>query len=141
MIQALSTQAKEQALAAARGAAERLDAQIAVAIVDASGNLSAFLRVGRAFLASSDLAIDKAWTAASFGMSTRDFSELLDKAPPNVREGLLRRPRVTVVPGGMPILHDGTVAGAIGISGGSEVEDEMIGKDAIAALLRSEQGE
>lgn len=126
MTAALATQAVECALAAARAAAERLGVQVAVAIVDGGGNLAAFLRVGRAFLASSDLAIDKAWTAASFGMSTRAFSELLATTPANVGEGLVRRPRVTVVPGGMPILHDGVVAGAIGVSGGSDVEDEMI---------------
>lgn len=137
----LSAQAMERALAAACREAERLNARVAVAIVDAGGNLSAFLRVGRAFLASTDLAIDKAWTAASFGMSTRDFAELLDTAPQTVREGLLRRPRVTVVPGGIPVLNDQTLAGAIGISGGSEVEDEMIGKKAVAALLQREQGE
>lgn len=141
MTEVLTAQATEQMLGNARATAERLGVQVAVAIVDAAGNLAAFLRVGRAFLASSDLAIDKAWTAASFGMSTRAFSELLDTTPPNVRDGLLRRPRVTAVPGGMPILHDGVLAGAIGVSGGTDVEDEMIAQGGLAALGREEQGE
>lgn len=126
--------AMEQALGAARSAAERLGVSVAIAAVDAGGNLSAFLRVGRAFLASTDLAIDKAWTAASFGMSTRAFSELLDTTPSTVREGLMRRPRVTVVPGGLPILRDGVLVGAIGVSGGSDTEDETIAQGGLAAL-------
>lgn len=141
MTQSLTAQAMEQVLGAARATAERLGVQVAVAIVDGGGNLSAFLRVGRAFLASSDLAIDKAWTAASFGMSTRAFGDLLDATPPNVRDGLLRRPRVTIVPGGLPILNDGVLAGAIGVSGGSDVEDEMIAEGGLAALRRETQGE
>lgn len=141
MNQGLTAQAMEQALGAARIAAERLRVQVAVAIVDGGGNLSAFLRVGRAFLASSDLAIDKAWTAASFGMSTRAFSNMLDLTPPNVRDGLLSRPRVTAVPGGMPILNDGVLAGAIGVSGGSDVEDEMIAKGGLASMGLETQGE
>lgn len=141
MTEGPTAQVMEQVLAAARAAAERLGVQVAVAIVDAGGNLSAFLRVGRAFLASSDLAVDKAWTSASFGMSTRAFSELLDTTPPNVRDGLIRRPRVTVVPGGIPIMHGGVLAGAIGVSGGSDVEDEMIAESGLAALRREGQGE
>lgn len=141
MTEGPTAQAMEQVLAAARAAAERLGVQVAVATVDAGGNLSAFLRVGRAFLASSDLAVDKAWTSASFGMSTRAFSELLDTTPPTVRDGLIRRPRVTVVPGGIPILHGGVLAGAIGVSGGSDVEDEMIAESGLAALRWEGQGE
>ncbi len=141
MTEVLTAQAMEAVLGAARTTAERLGVQVAVAIVDAAGNLAAFLRVGRAFLASSDLAIDKAWTAASFGMSTRSFGDLLDTTPPNVRDGLLRRPRVTIVPGGMPILQDGLLAGAIGVSGGSDVDDEMIAQGGLAALGQKGQGE
>lgn len=141
MIDGVTVRAIEQAVGAARAAAERMSVQVAVAIVDAGGNLAAFLRVGRAFLASSELAVDKAWTSASFGMATRAFAELLDTTPPTVRDGLLRRPRVTVVPGGMPIMHDGVVTGAIGVSGGSDVEDEIIAQEALAALRRDGQGE
>lgn len=123
----------EQALGAARAAAEESGVRVAVAVVDAGGNLGGFLRLPGAFLASSEIAIDKAWTAASFGLSTRSFSEMLDGAPRNVRDGLLRRPRVTEVPGGHPILRDGAVIGAIGVSGGSEIEDELIAGRGMAA--------
>ncbi|MFM2371794.1 MAG: uncharacterized protein RIS85_1516, partial [Pseudomonadota bacterium] len=93
----------EQALAAARAQAEALGARVVIALVDTGGNLAGFLRMPGAFLVSSDLAVDKAWTAASFGMTTRGFSELLETTPRAVRDGLLRRPRVTEVPGGAPI--------------------------------------
>ncbi|MCT2401404.1 GlcG/HbpS family heme-binding protein [Novosphingobium mangrovi (ex Huang et al. 2023)] len=124
----------ERALGAARKMAEDLGARVAIAVVDVGGNLGGFLRLPGAFLASSDLAIDKAWTAASFGASTRGFSEMLEGTPRAVRDGLLRRPRVTEVPGGMPIMHDGRVIGALGVSGGSEIEDEQIAEGGLAAF-------
>lgn len=124
----------EQALAAACEEAERLGPSVAIAIVDASGTLGGFLRLPGAFLASSDLAIDKAWTAASFGMSTRAFSEMLEDTPRAVRDGLLRRPRVTEVPGGVVITNESHVLGAVGVSGGSDSEDEAIAQSALAAF-------
>lgn len=124
----------DQTTGAARKAAEELGVRVAIAIVDAGGHLAGFLRMPSAFLASSDLAIDKAWTAASFGTSTRGFGEMLENAAPSVRDGLLRRPRVTEVPGGVPILREGRVIGAIGISGGSEREDETIAESGLAAF-------
>lgn len=141
MIEVLSPQAASRLLETVRLAAERLGVQVAVAVVDGGGNLAAFLRIGRAFLASSDLAIDKAWTAASFGMSTRAFAELLDGEPVHVRDGLARRPRVTLVPGGVPIVSDGRLIGALGVSGGSDIEDENIAVEALAALRRDGKGE
>ncbi|WP_084385035.1 GlcG/HbpS family heme-binding protein [Novosphingobium naphthalenivorans] len=58
-----------QATGAARKAAEELGVRVAIAIVDTGGNLAGFLRLPGAFLASSGLAIDKAWTAASVKMN------------------------------------------------------------------------
>lgn len=127
----------DKATGAARRAAEELGARVAIAIVDAAGNLAGFLRLPGTFLASSDLAIDKAWTAASFGTSTRGFGEMLENTPRSVRDGLLRRPRITEVPGGMPILSEGRVIGAIGISGGSEREDETIAESGLAAFAEA----
>lgn len=124
----------QQAIDAARKAAEDLGVRVAIAMVDAGGNLGGFLRLPGAFLASSDLAIDKAWTAASFGTSTRGFGEMLEGTPPSVRNGLLRRPRITEVPGGVPILSEGRVIGAIGVSGGSESEDETIAESGLSAF-------
>ncbi len=124
----------EAALQAARTTAEHLGARVAIGLVDGGGNLAGFLRMPGTFLASGDLAIDKAWTAVSFGMPTRGFSEMLDATPRAVRDGLLRRPRVTEVPGGLPLVEDGTVLGALGVSGGSESEDEEIATSGLAAF-------
>ena len=105
-----------------------------IAIVDGGGNLAGFIRMPGAFLSSADLAIDKAYTAASFSMSTRGFGILLAGSSRAVREGLLRRPRLTEVAGGVALELDGQAAGGLGVSGGSEEQDEDIAAYAAAAM-------
>jgi glc operon protein GlcG len=119
-------------LAAAIARAEDMGVKVNIAIVDGAGNLAGFVRMPGSFLSSIELAIDKAYTAASFSMPTRGFSDLLENAPRAVRDGLLRRPRLTEVPGGFPIAIDDQSVGAIGVSGGSEEEDEEIASYALA---------
>src|SRR3546814_4593732 len=119
-------------LAAAIARAEEMGVKVNIAIVDGAGNLSGFVRMPGSFLSSIELAIDKAYTAASFSMPTRGFSDLLENAPRAVRDGLLRRPRLTEVPGGFPIAIDDQGVGAVGVSGGSDEEDEEIAADALA---------
>lgn len=124
----------QQALAAARIRAEQLGLKVCVAVVDRAGNLAAFLRMPGAFLISSDLAIDKAWSSASFGLTTREIDAVLAQETEAVRSGLLRRPRLTVVPGGVPLLSEGRMIGAIGVSGGSADQDEDLARTTIASF-------
>jgi len=124
----------QQALVAARIRAEQLGLKVCVAVVDRAGNLAAFLRMPGAFLISSDLAIDKAWSSASFGLTTREIDAVLAQETEAVRSGLLRRPRLTVVPGGVPLLSEDRMIGAIGVSGGSADQDEDLARTAIASF-------
>lgn len=134
MTDALSATQVELMLAAARSAASLDEVAVCIAVVCDAGNLLGFLRVGDAFLISTELATDKAWTAAGMRMSTRDLGDALRTMPARVREGLLRRPRLTEIPGGYPILAKGDFIGGIGVSGGSDEQDEKIARAALVAL-------
>jgi uncharacterized protein GlcG (DUF336 family) len=107
--------------------------RINVAVTDASGTLMAFLRMPGAFLHSIEIAIDKAYTAASFGFPTSQWAgavaddELL-------RIGLNQRPRLVMFGGGLPIVEAGVRIGGIGVSGGSAAEDESCARAGLAAL-------
>ena len=94
--------------------AEESGIRVNVAVVDAGGNLMSFLRMPGAFLHSIDIAIDKAYTAASFGMPTGAWAEALDKHSPAVREGIPMRPRMVCFAGGLPIEYQGRLIGGIG---------------------------
>jgi uncharacterized protein GlcG (DUF336 family) len=127
----------QAALAAACAKAEAMGVAVNIAVVDGGGNLAAFLRMPGAFQASIDIAVDKAWTANSFGMSTAAFSQMLEGEAAAVRDGLLRRPRITVIPGGHPVRQDGPVTGGIGVSGASAAQDEEIALCAQQAMMES----
>jgi uncharacterized protein GlcG (DUF336 family) len=114
--------------------ASTLGLRVNVAVVDSGGNLVAFLRMAGAPLHSVEIAIDKAYTAASFGLPTHQWSEVLQGHSAAVREGLVRRPRFVAFGGGLPMIEAGQRIGGIGVSGGSEEQDQMIAMAGLAAL-------
>lgn len=126
--------AAQTAVAAAVQAAQAMGARVNVALVDASGVLAGFLRMPGAPLHSVEIAIDKAYTAASFGLPTARWTEVLQSHSAAVREGLVQRPRFVAFGGGVPIVEGGRCIGAIGVSGGSEQQDEAIAHAGLVAL-------
>lgn len=127
-------EAAAAAVAAAARWADEAGIQVNVAVVDGGGNLAAFLRMPGAFLHSIDIAIDKAYTAAGFGLPTSAWSGALASHSDAVREGLPRRPRMVCFGGGLPLRHDGLLIGGIGVSGGSELEDEACARAGLSAI-------
>ena len=127
-------EAAAAAVTAAARWAQEAGIRVNVAVVDAGGNLAAFLRMPGAFLHSIDIAIDKAYTAAGFGLPTAAWSEALATHSSAVREGLPRRPRMVCFGGGLPLKHEGRVIGGIGVSGGSEQEDEACARAGLNAI-------
>ena len=126
--------AAHAAAAAAVRAAEAMGLRVNVALVDSSGVLAAFLRMPGAPLHSVQIAIDKAYTAASFGLPTAQWAVVLEKHSAAVREGLVLQPRFVAFGGGLPVVEGGQRLGGIGVSGGSEEQDETIARAGLAAL-------
>ena len=85
-------------------------------------------------LHSVEIAIDKAYTAASFGLDTAAWAQVLRGHSDAVRAGLVLRPRFVAFGGGVPIVVEGQRIGALGVSGGSEEQDGAIARAALAAL-------
>jgi uncharacterized protein GlcG (DUF336 family) len=126
--------AASDAVRASVAHAASLGLRINVAVVDPGGNLAAFLRMPGAFLHSIDIAIDKAYTAASFGLPTSQWHAALQQHSDAVRDGLLRRPRFVAFGGGLPVLENGQRIGGIGVSGGSEQQDEACAQAGLTAI-------
>ena len=97
--------------------------RINVGVVDRGGNLMAFLRMPGAFLHSIDIAIDKAYTAASFGFPTKQWMGAIGHDE-GMKLGFSAQPRLIVFGGGLPIRVGADWIGGIGVSGASEAEDE-----------------
>lgn len=126
--------AASDAVRASVAYAQALGVAVNVAVVDVSGVQVAFLRMPGAPLHSIDIAIDKAYTAASFGLATSQWGNALQEHSQAVREGIVLRPRFVAFGGGLPILELGLRIGGIGVSGGSEQEDEAIARAGLKAI-------
>lgn len=121
LIQAVLEQARKRSL------------RLCVAVVDAGGHLLAFHRMDGVPFHLIGIAQDKAVTAASFGIPTHELAQGLDRHPKGTREFFSGRPAVVLLGGGMPVTREGELIGGLGISGGSEIEDEACAQAAIQA--------
>jgi glc operon protein GlcG len=122
----------KKVLAAAEAEAQKQEWPVAIAIVDGSGHLVAFARLENTQLGSIEVALQKAKTAALFRRPTKAFEDALAAGGENIR--LLKLPGALPIEGGLPILHNGKVIGAIGVSGVKSTEDAQVAAAGIAAL-------
>jgi uncharacterized protein GlcG (DUF336 family) len=114
--------------------AKELGVPYNIAVADASGGLVAHVRMDGAWLGSVDIAINKAWTARAFDMSTEDLSHLTQSGQQGFGLNTTNDSRVVIFGGGVPIKRDGVVIGAVGASGGSVEQDVAVAKAAIAGF-------
>jgi glc operon protein GlcG len=113
-----------------------------IAVVDDGANLVLFRRMDGAFLGSGQIAKMKAQSSAKLPFPTRAIGEIAfgKDGKPGTTPGLALVPGIIAFPGGLPIKRaDGTLLGAIGVSGGSADQDEMCsqaGLDTVADQLK-----
>ena len=97
--------------------------RMAAAVVDASGELVYFEKVDGTQVASNDIAIDKARSSARFKRPTKAFQDAIEKGGAEIR--LLGLRGVVPAEGGIPIVIDGKLVGALGVSGGTGAQDQQ----------------
>ncbi len=113
-------------LAAAEKKAGEIGQPMNVAVVDEGGNLIAFERMANAWLGSIDIAQKKAWTSRAFDITTKDLGENSQSGDQFFGIHASNNGKVMIFAGGIPIKKDGIVIGAIGVSGGSGVQDHEV---------------
>jgi uncharacterized protein GlcG (DUF336 family) len=118
-------------IAAAEAEATKQKWPVAIAIVDGSGHLVAFAKMDNTQLGSIDVALEKAKCAALFRRPTKVFEDGLVKGGENLR--VLKVPGAIPIEGGLPIVYQGKIIGAIGVSGVKPNEDGQVAKAGIAA--------
>lgn len=105
-----------------------------VAVVDNRRNLKTFARVEDAGLGSIDIVIDKVFTSASFLVSTQDLTDMAQPGQPLFGLNTTNDGRVVIFAGGIPLMRDGEVVGAIGVSGGTVDQDQEVAEAGVEAL-------
>ena len=119
---------------AACAKAEEIGVPMNVAVVDDGNNLTAFARMDGAWLGSIDIAQNKAYTARSFDMSTKDLAPLCQPNQPLFGIHASNQGRLIVFAGGIPLTSGDRVVGAIGVSGGSVEQDHEVAEAGVAAF-------
>ena len=105
---------------------------MAVAIVDPSGNLVYYEKMDDTQLGSANVAIDKARSAALFKRPTKVFQDTLAAGGDGLR--LLKIEGAIPVEGGVPLVMEGKIVGAIGVSGGASAQDGQCAKAGAEAI-------
>ena len=121
-------------ISAAVQKAEEIGQPMNIAVMDAGRNLVAFERMDGAWVLSIDIAIDKAFTSAGRGLSTREIGEKAQPGQPLFGINTTNGGRVVIFAGGLPLVRDGEVVGAIGVSGGPVDQDEKVAEAGVAAF-------
>jgi uncharacterized protein GlcG (DUF336 family) len=105
-----------------------------IAVVDAGGNLVAFARMDGAWIGSVDIAINKAFTARAFDITTKALAGESQSGSQFFGIHVSNGGRVMVFAGGVPLKQGDTVVGAVGVSGGDGKQDHTVAEAAASAL-------
>jgi uncharacterized protein GlcG (DUF336 family) len=128
----ISLEAAKKAAAAALEVARKNNWTMAVAIVDPGGYLVYFEKMEHTQLAGSEIAIDKARSATLFKRPTKTMHDMLDSGGAGIRVMMLRG--AIPVEGGLPLVSNGEIVGAIGLSGSSSENDGVCAQAGVETL-------
>jgi uncharacterized protein GlcG (DUF336 family) len=122
----ITAKAAQAVVTAACARAAEIGAAVNVAVVDDAGELVAFSRMDGAERPAGEIAQDKAYTAAGFGMPTHEWAAFISDDPSLVVGAPTGIRRLIVFAGGQPLCVDGAIVGAVGVSGGTPDQDGEI---------------
>src|SRR5712671_7909057 len=128
----IATDTAKKVAAAAIAEARKNNWAMAVAVVDTGGYLVYFERMQDTQLGSIEIAMEKAKTAALFRRPTKSFQDIVAAGGEGLR--ILRLTGAIPVEGGIPIVVDGKLIGAVGASGGSSDQDGRTAQAGVAAI-------
>lgn len=125
----LTLDAAQKIAAASLAEARANNLNLVIAIVDDGGHLITLSRMETAQYGSVDVAIAKAKTAAAFRRPTKLFEDMAKSRPT-----LATIANASLLEGGVPIIHNGQVIGAVGISGATAQQDTQVAETGINSL-------
>jgi uncharacterized protein GlcG (DUF336 family) len=113
-------------IAAAEAKAAEIGQPMNIAVVDGGGNLVSHVRMDGAWIGSIDISINKAFTSRAFDITTKDLADNSQSGDQFFGIHVSNGGRIMIFAGGIPLKRDSVVVGAIGVSGGSGVQDHEV---------------
>jgi uncharacterized protein GlcG (DUF336 family) len=133
----ITLQGARTAIAAAEARANEIGVPMNIAVLDSACHLVAFSRMDGAKITSINIAIDKAFTAAGHRAPTSVYKEAVWPGGPAFSIWNSNGGRFLTIAGGVPIMQDGIVVGAIGCSTGTPSQDEDVAKRGVEAVEKT----
>lgn len=125
-------------ISAVEAKAEEMGVKAVVAVSDRGGNTVAVECMDDSYIASYDIAVNKAFTCVALKMSTKKLSSLAQPGESLYGIQFTNNGRIVIFGGGEPLEVDGNIIGAVGVSGGSEEQDTALAvfaKDAFYKII------
>lgn len=135
MSKSVNLEAARKIIAAAEKKAAELGQPMNISVVDCGGNLVSHVRMDGAWIGSINISINKAFTSRAFDITTKDLGE--NSQPTQQFYGIQNsnHGRIMIFAGGIPLKDaSGKVVGAVGVSGGSGVQDHTVAEAGAAAF-------
>jgi uncharacterized protein GlcG (DUF336 family) len=133
-MESITLEEARRVISAAEQKAQEIGQPMDIAVVDAGGNLKAHVRMDGAFIGSIDISINKAFTSIAFQTQTKDLAPQTQSGQPLFGINTTNNGRVVIFPGGIPLVHNGEVVGAIGVSTGTVEQDQEVAEAGAAAF-------
>lgn len=130
----LNLEAAKKVVAGAEAKAKAIDVPMNIAVVDVGGNLVAFERMDKAWLGSINIAINKAFTAVAFNMTTEDLGKASQPEQSLFGIHASNNGRLIIFGGGIPLRKGDELVGAIGVSGGAVTADIEVAEAGVKAF-------
>jgi glc operon protein GlcG len=130
----ISLEQAKKVLAGAEAEAKKNSWNMVIAVLDSGGHVVALERMDGTQLGSIEAAKDKAYSAVLFRRPTKVFQDLVAQGGANVR--LLRLSGASPLEGGIPLIVDGKVVGAVGVSGATSEQDAQTARAGAEALAK-----
>ncbi|UOR11211.1 GlcG/HbpS family heme-binding protein [Halobacillus amylolyticus] len=130
----LTLEKAKKLIESAETEAKNLGVAMVISIYDEGGNLTAVHRMDDAWLASVDIAQNKAWTSVALKMPTSDLADATVPKAELYGLNTTNNGRIVVFGGGIPLVKEGKVVGSVGVSGSKVEHDVQVAEAAVKAF-------
>jgi len=135
MVEPLTLEQATDIISAAEAKADEIEQPMVIAVVNDEGNLIAHHWMDAAWLASVEIARNRAYTSAALEMSTDSLAELSQPGESLYGLQTTDNGRIVVFGGGYPLRTEGSVLGAIGVSGGAVDQDMTVAQAGVERFV------
>ena len=109
----------------------KINVPVVFSVVDRGGNTLLIQRMDEAFVTSCDISLNKAWTACCLRQGTHEITDAVQPGASLYGLQFTNQQRIVIFGGGLPVIFDGQLIGAVGVSGGTIEQDRLLAETAL----------